>query len=634
MEISSQVSGNKAVEDILALLGQEAVLLPVSKKAKAPSLPNWNKLDHSCMLDPVHLESLTRGNIGVLLGAPSGGLCTIDVDDDDQAEAFLALNPQLQATLQTRGCRGRNFWVRMDGEYPALTKLVILEGTAWGEFRSTGGQTVISGEHPKGMPYQYICKQPPVRLRFEELNWPQNLKLPWIKDPFEVLSEKEGPLIDIRANGVTRLNSKAMAEKLLMENHFDYDRQEKNLYQYDPERGVYSVAGEELLDFVSQEIKRVADETGREDLTINRNNHQIASIVDSMRAKLARTRLSNPDAVENAIVVKNGVLELTAEGGVLTTFHPRHRSRNQIPIDFNPEARCNRFLNEVLRPVLSEDDIEVLQTYMGSVLLGRNTSQRILLLCGPAGSGKSTVVEIIERLIGLENTAELRMDHLDGRFEMYSARNATLLTGKDVRSDFLGKKTASMLKKLSGGDAIRVEQKGGASFDVAKPFHIIITANTKLTINLDADIDAWNRRLVLIEFQPARNRLVVPEFAQVLLREEASGILDFFVEGARKFLEHGITLSQEQKDKTYSMLLESDSIRCFAETAVEPAADKAVSSSELYAQYSEFCETRSWVARPKSSFCKEIAAHLFELYGVRSSHDIGTNRGYRGIGVK
>ncbi|OJV02664.1 MAG: hypothetical protein BGO12_02075 [Verrucomicrobia bacterium 61-8] len=622
------------LEDILALLGQEAILLPVSRKAKSPSLSDWNKLDLSCMSDPEHLESLTRGNIGVLLGTPSAGLCTIDVDDDDQAEAFLALNPQLQDTLQTRGCRGRNFWVRLDGEYPPLSKLVILEGTAWGEFRSTGGQTVISGEHPKGMPYQYICKKPPVRLRFEDLRWPQNLKLPWIKDPFDILTEKEGPLIDVRAKGTARLNNKAMAEKLIMENNFDYDRQEKNLYQYDPERGVYSVAGEELQDFVSQEIKRVADEAGCEDLTINRNNHQIASIVDSMKAKLARTRPCEPEAIQNAIVVKNGVLELTPEGGVLASFHPRHRGRNRIPIDFDPEAACCRFLNEVLRPVLSADDIEVLQTYMGSVLLGRNTSQRILVLCGPAGSGKSTVVEIIERLIGLENTAELRMDHLDGRFEMYSARNATLLTGKDVRSDFLGNKTASMLKKLSGGDAIRVEQKGGASFDVAKAFHVIITSNTKLTINLDRDIDAWNRRLVLIEFQPAGNRPVVPEFAQVLLKEEASGILAFFVEGARKFLEHGVTLSQEQRNKTYNMLLESDSIRSFAETGVEAIANSSVQSLELYAHYLEFCESRSWAARQQSAFLKEIGGHLFELYRVSCSHDIGTKRGYRGIRIK
>jgi hypothetical protein len=132
------------------LLGNDVILLPIPLRQKGPTFGGWNTTRIEEMSNPQYLARFT-GNIGVLVGKASGNLCSIDVDSDDDFTAFLELNPMFRDTLQTRGSRGGNFWFRVTGDYPGLTKLKRVDGTDWGEFRATGGQTIIRGTHPDGM---------------------------------------------------------------------------------------------------------------------------------------------------------------------------------------------------------------------------------------------------------------------------------------------------------------------------------------------------------------------------------------------------------------------------------------------------------------------------------------------------
>src|SRR5207244_4162860 len=83
----------------------------------------------------------------VLLGKASGRLVTVDIDDKEAVEPFLALNPMLRDSLRTRRVRGCNVWLRVpDGKYPPSCKIKTGDGQEWGEWRADGDQTVIHGE--------------------------------------------------------------------------------------------------------------------------------------------------------------------------------------------------------------------------------------------------------------------------------------------------------------------------------------------------------------------------------------------------------------------------------------------------------------------------------------------------------
>jgi hypothetical protein len=117
-------NGTNAVEYVRGLLGPNAVLLACPRNQKGPRSEGWNKRTRADMDDPHYLSSLNHGGgIAVLLGKPSDGLCTIDIDSDAAMEEFLELNPKLQGALRTRRVRGCNIWVRPTGTVPASAKL-------------------------------------------------------------------------------------------------------------------------------------------------------------------------------------------------------------------------------------------------------------------------------------------------------------------------------------------------------------------------------------------------------------------------------------------------------------------------------------------------------------------------------
>ena len=87
----------------------------------------------------------------------------------------------------------------------------------------------------------------------------------------------------------------------------------------------------------------------------------------------------------------------------LQQFAPEFYSRNRCEINYVPDAKCKKFLEELLQPALSDEDIALLQLYCGQCLLADNLTQTFLVLTGTAGGGKGTIVRIIENVIGLDN---------------------------------------------------------------------------------------------------------------------------------------------------------------------------------------------------------------------------------------
>jgi hypothetical protein len=165
------------VPELLELLGP-VVLIGWPKGSKGTD-QKWGHLTLEDMT-PQHLGKLKDGNIGVALGEVSGGLCAIDCDRDDFAEAFLAVNPALAGTLQTHGARGRVFWVRFHGVYPKQTiKFKNDSGEAIGEFRSNGAQSIVWGIHPDTQkPYEFVVKKPALRIEFGSIRWPADISNP------------------------------------------------------------------------------------------------------------------------------------------------------------------------------------------------------------------------------------------------------------------------------------------------------------------------------------------------------------------------------------------------------------------------------------------------------------------------
>ena len=185
---------NTHIDHIYGLLGAETVLLPIPRGSKGPIIPGWQKITLAESKDATfritfrpkpgdqkprsipYAGLLRNGNLGVLQGRPSAGICSIDIDDETWVAPILEANPWLKDTLQTCGHRGRNFWLRVTdaGAIPSFN-LSDPTGKQVVEFRADGRQTVIYGRHPKGVDYAILHEAPPAEKSMSEIVWPEGL---------------------------------------------------------------------------------------------------------------------------------------------------------------------------------------------------------------------------------------------------------------------------------------------------------------------------------------------------------------------------------------------------------------------------------------------------------------------------
>lgn len=326
-------------------------------------------------------------------------------------------------------------------------------------------------------------------------------------------------------------------------------------------------------------------------------------------------------------------------------------SRNQINAVYDPKAKAERFMNKLLMPVLDTDEVEVLLQYAAQVLLGENIAEKILLIVGQAGAGKSVTVNILEDIVGKQNVTQLRTECLHGWYETNRYIGKSLLVGKDVPPSFLRNRGASQLKALTGRDRINTEAKhSNVVGEIEGKFNVIVTSNSNQPLLLQNDRDAWARRILTITFKENPPKKPIRDFDKVLLAEERSGILNEILKRLETILANGgrIEPSEAQKRAIADLLDESESERVFLQNRVEavPVADGAsqrqckenLTSEELYLEYLVYCTSRKWTPVPTRKFKQSTVDLMPRLFQRFRRNDIvrnGTNhRGFYAVRFK
>ena len=318
-------------------------------------------------------------------------------------------------------------------------------------------------------------------------------------------------------------------------------------------------------------------------------------------------------------------------------------SRHQLNVVYDQHAQCPRFLKDLLRPIITQDETRVLFDYLGQILLGHNISQKILILSGVAGGGKSTIVNIVEMILGRENVTELRTNALHGWYETSRYIGKSLLVGKDVPADFMRHHGASKIKALTGNGLISTEKKHSNEVSTfAGTLNVIITSNCNQPIRLQDERDAWERRVLSIKCkQPEKRITPIRDFDKLLVETEGPGILNLALEGLKRVIEAGGTIvaSAEQKREIEDLLDESEGVPVFLREYVEKGDfNDNLTSWELFLAYKAYCQTRGWKPKSVTAVQKELPDAVATLFDEPRRTDIireGTpHRGYWHIRLK
>ncbi len=633
------------LDRIFSLLGADAFLVPCIWGTKMPAV-TYTQRPFEATQTPAYLYLLASGefNIAVYLGKISGGLCALDFDQDEDLATFLAVNPMLETTTRSRGSRGGMVWFRIEGEFPASCT------TGQFEWRANGRLSTIFGRHPKGMDYILTVESAPVSLSFSDIGWPDGWELPWVgaaeRGAAESLAKEYGqPFYTNKDGKVNGINERYWAALYARENRVLFDPDEKSFYRYTAETGLWeTITPESIRETISCRILEISREAQQFTLEIQITQTRLNAVVSALKGIVEQRGAFK--VKQRFIHVSNGVIRFADDGDIqFCGFAPEDYSRNRSPFDFQPDAECPRFLNELIYPAVEPDDADLLQRWAGLALFGYNLPQRFLIVDGTPNGGKGTLVRIIQALVGAVNTYQLRTECLQERFETYRYRGKTLLIGPDVRGDFLMERGASMLKVLVGGDPISAEGKGlNGDFQMFGTFNIVVTCNSRLRLRLEGDAGAWRRRLLVVRYEkpPVTKRIL--DFDHVLLRDEGSGILRWalagFVKLQTEFAATGdFSLTDAQRGRVDSLLAESDSLRLFVKEQIERHEYDNLTSAEISQAYAEFCADKGWIALATSVVERTLPDLMLEMFHVTKSNSIErdgkkSNRGWRRVRLK
>jgi len=419
-------------------------------------------------------------------------------------------------------------------------------------------------------------------------------------------------------------------------------------YHYSEETGIFETinAGkvETMIGEIMRDCANACDNGVVNDVSPLRFKFTKKSVLSSIRHRAAAIAEQPDDYFEDTsefIIFENGVLEL--ENEKVVDFSPKYRSRNRIPFPFDSKAKCDLFLNKLLGEALDEDQIELLQKVCGLVLLGVNKAEKVLLILGTAGGGKSKMLEVISTLIGHDNIRELRTQHLQKQFEIAAYRGKTWLIGSDVKPDFLMRDGASTIKALTGGDILTGEVKNGGHINIKGIFNVAISSNSFLTVHLEQDAQAWERRLLALKYAKPKTNNPDPELARKILENEAAGVLCWMYEGYKKLRENNfkISLNERLTRDRDAILLASSAPELFVRDRLVEKSGASTTKEVVNKLYHDYCKGRGWPKGNAKSYPGRIEAEIELLFAAGVSNNIKPEdregrqvKGWHGVGVK
>ena len=403
----------------------------------------------------------------------------------------------------------------------------------------------------------------------------------------------------VGTGGAIRVNQRSIANEFSKTAQYRYIRFNKQFEIYDCNTGTWSViSADEIKNMIFTFALSLHDELDIDDVCVALTDNVLSAIARQLQCIVGVDQFQVPK--QRCIHLKSGMLIFDDSTGDFTetAFAPEYNSRYQLELKYNPQAKCERFINELILPMLHDKmAIEMIQLYFGQCLLRENISQTFMILSGPASVGKSVLVNIIEKILGEENVDELHPDRLNNPFEMVAYSGKSLLTAKDVENDVLSANKINAIKKMTGNDLLSCEQKhSNFRIQARGCFNIIITGHGDLTLNYGSSRDAFKRRMLWIDCVVPENFRRINNFDDVLMSEEGEGILAWAIEGAKKLLANGgkIIKSKEQNDAIEYLLDESNPIDSFVKQCVSVETDYSVTSAQIVEMFYKFANRCRW----------------------------------------
>lgn len=301
---------------------------------------------------------------------------------------------------------------------------------------------------------------------------------------------------------------------------------------------------------------------------------------------------------------------------------PEYRSINQLPHEYDPAAKPEGSAVEAwLHFIVPEaDDREMILQFAGYCLNQDVSQQKFMILNGEGGSGKSTLIRMIEEMIGSDNISNISLTELTQRFASFGLMGKLLNSCADLEISAL--EDTSTLKKSLGEDRLRGEQKGRDAISF-KSYAKMIFSTNELPIIKSERTNGFYRRLLVLTM----NKVPVKRRSDFFT--ELSSQIDYFIhitlEALQRMYAAGyITESETSVKAIIQMKFDSDTVEAWLQEETYQVSGCRVDRSVLYQSYEQYCANNDRQSLSRTNFYKAMRS---KGYNERKSNGINYIQG-------
>lgn len=393
----------------------------------------------------------------------------------------------------------------------------------------------ITSNADKGDVTDYLQKEGHTKEDLQQLiGQAENIGAPWLY----LVGKGESQKLKINAGILADSISRGLSYRIVRRP----DEEKDDFYLY--EHGVYNKCNRNKVKSI---IMRYIPKELVSDNLIN----NVCNLLMCQESNICTYR--DLDRDENYINVKNGLYNIRSKR--LEPHKSNILSTIQLDCEFDPKDNGRSSFEHYINDLCSDRDGNVdkekkaiIQEYGGVILSNvkvHRTKVALVLYSLLGNTGKTQLLNLISELLGGDKTANIPIQNMNegSKFALGGIVGKRLISIGDQTSSEI--KDSAVFKQLTGGDEVKVEQKGKQPYSYRFPGGIIIACNNLPTFSDDKGGHLFERLCVIPCINVIEESRRDSELLDKML-EERNAIFNWFLEGLQRLIDNKYKLTKSR----------------------------------------------------------------------------------------
>ena len=304
--------------------------------------------------------------------------------------------------------------------------------------------------------------------------------------------------------------------------------------------------------------------------------------------------------------------------------------QSRLPVSYHPNAPAPVLWLKFLDGLLYEEDIPTLQEFIGYCLIPSNKGQRMMVIKGNGGEGKSQIGAVLSTIFGTNmkdgSIGKISKD----RFARADLEHILLCVDDDMCMEAL-RQTNYVKSIVTAQGRMDLERKNKQSYQGWMFCRLLAFSNGDLQALYDRSDGFYRRQLVLTTKEKPVDRADDPDLAEKM-KAEAEGIFLWAFEGLQRLAANNFKFTESDRIRANRDAVKRDNNNIFdfmeSEGYIRRKADASISSKDFYEIYRMWCEENSLAPLKARSFSDAMIANAMK-FNLEHCNNITNSAGRR-----